>query len=246
MSHQKPTLFLALLAALAAPAFSATVTLTAAKDNTLFEDATGSLSNGAGEYLFAGKTNSNLIRRAVIAFDVAAGVPAGVQIIRTRLVLEMSVTIAGATTVQLRRLSADWGEGTSDAPGEEGTGVASTTGDATWIHRFWNTVNWTTAGGDFAGTASASRSVGGTGTYVWGSTAQMVTDVQGWLETPASNFGWLLLGDESTSPTAKRFNSRENTNTATVPMLEIGYLQALFDDGFESGDTSGWSSSFPP
>ena len=39
--------------------------------------------------------------------------------------------------------------------------------------------------------------VGAIGQYTW-SSAQMVADVQGWLDNPASNFGWLMLGDEST------------------------------------------------
>ena len=55
---------------------------------------------------------------------------------------------------------ADWGEGTSVAPGEEGDGAPATTNDATWRHRFFDTIFWTTEGGDFSGTVSASQSVG--------------------------------------------------------------------------------------
>ncbi|NJL29845.1 MAG: DNRLRE domain-containing protein [Thermoanaerobaculia bacterium] len=175
------------------------------------------------------------------------GRPAGAQITRARLDASNDPRPSpGTTAVELRRLNADWGEGSSNAPSEEGAGVAATTGDATWLHRFFNTSNWATAGGDFAGTVSASTNVAGSGGYTWGSTAQMVADVQGWLDTPASNFGWLARGDESTFPTAKRFNSRENAGATTVPMLEIVYLQSIFADGFESGDTSGWTSTLPP
>jgi hypothetical protein len=74
-------------------------------------------------------------------------------------------------------------------------------------------------GGDFSVTASASESVGDIGAYVWTS-AQMVVDVQSWLDNPATNFGWLVLGDESTSPTAKRFDTRESTSP---PVLTIEY-----------------------
>ncbi|MGH7613747.1 MAG: hypothetical protein ACREMW_06870 [Gemmatimonadales bacterium] len=45
---------------------------------------------------------------------------------------------------------------------------------------------------------------------MWGSTAQLVADVQGWLADPASNFGWILIGDESATATAKQFDSRES------------------------------------
>ena len=65
-------------------------------------------------------------------------------------------------------------------------------------------------GGDFSSTVSATQAVDGNGAYVWGSTAQMVADVQGWLDSPAANFGWIVLGDEQQSTTAKRFDSRQN------------------------------------
>ena len=117
---------------------------------------------------------------------------------------------------------ADWGEGTSVAPGEEGTGAPATTNDATWRHRFFDTIFWTTQGGDFSGTVSASQSVGAVGDYVW-SSAPMVADVQSWLDNPANNFGWLVLGDESAIETAKRFDTREST---IPPVLTINYTTA--------------------
>ena len=48
----------------------------------------------------------------------------------------------------------------------------------------------------------------------------MVADVQEWLDSPASNFGWLVLGDETAIATAKRFDTRES---ASPPMLTIQY-----------------------
>ena len=50
----------------------------------------------------------------------------------------------------------------------------------------------------------------------------MVADVQSWLDNPATNFGWLVLGDESTSATAKRFDTRESTSS---PVLTIEYTE---------------------
>ena len=46
----------------------------------------------------------------------------------------------------------------------------------------------------------------------------MVADVQSWLDNPASNFGWLVLGDETAIATAKRFDTRES---ASPPVLTI-------------------------
>src|SRR4029453_9619768 len=59
-----------------------TVVLVARRDATLIESASGSLANGAGPFLFAGRTSqsSESIRRAVLAFDVAAAVPRGALI----------------------------------------------------------------------------------------------------------------------------------------------------------------------
>jgi spore coat protein A len=52
----------------------------------------------------------------------------------------------------------------------------------------------------------------------------MVTDVQSWLNTPANNFGWLVLGDESASTTAKRFETRESSSP---PLLTIQYTPLI-------------------
>jgi hypothetical protein len=202
-------------------------TLVASRDNTLIQNNTGAVSNGAGDHMFAGRvggTGGTSIRRGLLSFDVAGGIPAGSTITSVRLTLNMSRSIiAGEQTIQLRRVLGDWGEGTSNAGGEEGQGAQSTANDATWVHRFFNTANWQTQGGDFAATASASLAVGGDGRYTWGSSAQMVADVQGWFNNPGTNFGWLLLGNEASAGTAKRFDTRENPTAANRPMLEITY-----------------------
>jgi spore coat protein A, manganese oxidase len=200
------------------------ITLSPVKDNTLVQTMDGSLSNGAGSYLFAGRTDSSsdYLRRALLAFDIAGNVPAGSVIESATLTLTMSRTKVGAMQLDLHRLTSDWGEGTSNADAQEGGGASATTNDATWIHTFYPGSFWTTPGGDLVGAVSASASVAGNGAYTWGSTAQMVTDVQSWLNTPATNFGWILQGPEG-ARSAKRFNSRENTNVATRPTLVIEF-----------------------
>ncbi len=203
-----------------------TITLTPSKDNTLYESATGATSNGAGDFFFVGRTNqaSDSIRRGLIAFNFGS-IPAGATINSVSLKLNMSKTPGGSTTVALHRLTADWGEGTSNANANEGGGASSTTNDATWIHRFFSSSNWARAGGDFAATASATQSVGGFGSYTWNSTAQLVADVQGWVNTSSTNFGWVILGDESTGQTAKRFDSKENGTAANRPELTVDYTE---------------------
>jgi hypothetical protein len=201
------------------------VTLQARKDNTLYQSSTGSISNGAGEHFFVGRTATGEIRRGVIAFDVAAAIPAGVVITRVDLTLNMSRTIAGLQPVSLHRLLADWGEGTSNASAQEGSGAPATTGDATWLHRFYNTIFWSNPGaaGDFVTTASTTVQIGDVGTYTFLSTAAMVADAQAWLDDPASNFGWILIGNESVSTTTKRFDSRNHNISSVRPRLTIEF-----------------------
>jgi hypothetical protein len=203
-------------------ASAATISINPSKDNTLYQyvPADGDRSNGAGFHFFAGENALGEIRRGVLAFDVAGRIPAGSTITAVSLSMNMSMTPAGARTVELHKLLADWGEGTSHAPSGEGDGAPATPNDATWRHRFFDTIFWTTQGGDFSATVSASQSVGPAGQYTW-SSAQMVADVQAWLDNPASNFGWLVLGDESAIATAKRFDTRES---ASPPVLTIEFI----------------------
>src|SRR3990172_8140426 len=51
----------------------------------------------------------------------------------------------------------------------------------------------------------------------------MVADVQDWLDNPAANFGWIVMGNEGTVETAKRFDSKENTTAGNRPSLTITY-----------------------
>src|SRR5207244_5665602 len=157
------------------------------------------LSNALGFHFFTGTILMGESRRGVLAFDIAGNVLPGSTIIAASLSMNMSRTIDGtARTTELHKLLADWGEGTSHAPGEEGSGAPATPNDATWRHRFYDTIFWTTQGGDFSPTVSASQLVGPVGQYMW-SSAQRVADVQPWLDNHARHFGWLLFGDDPRS-----------------------------------------------
>jgi len=145
--------------------------ISASRDNTLYQDINGNLSNGSGSYLFVGVNNNGGIYRGLVAFDVSSVIPSNATITGVTLTLNMSRTASAAQTLSIHKVDSDWGEGTSNAGGQEGMGAASAAGDATWIHTFYNTQTWTTAGGDYNGSASASISVGGIGQYTWGSNA---------------------------------------------------------------------------
>lgn len=226
------------------------VDISPSKDNTLYESETGALSNGAGSFLFAGRVedrNNGLIRRGLISFDIAGNIPAGATIESVTLTLFMSRSISGANNVTLHGPFADWGEGTSDAAGQEGGGTTATTGDATWLHRFSADQNWASAGGDFNTTPLATLSVGGTGSYTWESTSALVALVQDWLDNPENNFGLLIRGDENSTGTAKRFDTRENATEGNRPVLNVEFsgVQVSTEDENELPTTASLDQNFP-
>lgn len=202
-----------------------TVNLGSMKDNTLYEDEGGFISNGSGQYFFAGKTAGDMLRRGVIAFDIAGSIPSNATVTSVTLTLRMSKTISGNKNVKLQKILQNWGEGTSSPGGEEGFGAAAEPGDATWLHSYYDTTAWTDneLGGYFSHDVSATASVGAVGFYTWGSTTQMVSDVQGWLSNPTQNGGWILIGDESSTASAKRFDTKENLTAVNRPKLTVTY-----------------------
>ena len=201
------------------------IVLTASKDNTLIETSNGGLSDGAGIHLFTGKTNTGSRRRALIAFDLSQ-IPAGATITGVTLTLHVSQTVAGSETLTIHGVIADWGEGTSNAGVfRDGSGTPSATGDATWIHRFFSSTRWTNPGGDFLNGTDASAVADSAGTnVVFNATTAMIARVQGWVDQPSANFGWIVIGNESANRSTKELSSRESTNTAERPTLAIDYL----------------------
>jgi len=206
------------------PAHGITVDLGASQDNTLYEDPNGTLSNGAGPAFFAGVSGQGRIQRGLLQFDVAGDIPSGATVTSATLTLYMSRESNSSISenIQLHRVQAEWGEGSSVAPDGGGGGGPATPGDATWTHRIHPNDAWISVGGDFSGTVSASQSVLGIGFHSWGST-QLISDVQDWLDDPNTNFGWLLQGNEAFSQTSKRFDSRENLDLSHRPVLTIEY-----------------------
>ena len=220
-----------------------TKTLKFCNDNTMYEEFPNN-SNGAGEHFFAGTTVPGNKRRGLIKFDALLEfIPPCATIQSVSLTLHMSRTISGPMNVQLRRALEDWGESFSDAPGEEGFGTQAESFDATWRYTFYNTDSWSTAGGVFASDTSAITSVDQIGYYTW-SSPKMAAEVQSWLRSPNSNFGWVLIGNESATASAKRFDSRENIDTNFVPRLTVTYVNntlplnlAMYIEGFWDGVT---------
>lgn len=206
----------------AGAALADTVTLTAVADNTLYEDAAGALSNGSGQHVFAGTNASHMIRRACVRFDVSS-IPPGSTINSATLTLHLSRSISGDLPVNVHRATSAWGEGVSIAPGREGMGAPSEPGDATWLHTFYSKAFWNTVGGDFLPAVSATRLVGFEEAFLDWTGSGLVADVQAWVDQSAANNGWVLLGEESSKASAKRFDSRHNIEPTFSPMLAIDF-----------------------
>lgn len=219
-------------------AWSATVSLPAAKDTTIFSESTGN-GGGGSPGIFAGNNGSGGIRRALIAFDLS-GIPAGSTITQSELKLYVGNApgTSPAQTVSIFPLTKNWGEGTTGSSNPTlsggGSGAVAVSPDATWANAATPSTAWTTIGGDFAGVASATVGSITTTTntpYTW-SSAAMVTDVQGWLDNPATNFGWILRNaSDAGTQTVRGFYSRESgtgassaLTTAFQPSLSITYV----------------------
>jgi hypothetical protein len=222
MKSYKALTALLLFATMRSGTFADTVSLSPQKDNTLYEDPAGQLSNGQGIYLFAGMIEDIALRRGLIAFDLAS-IPTNATITGATLSLFLSRSgpSSAAVNISLSKALRDWGEGASDAGSPGGMGAPAEADDATWLHNFYDTSFWTTPGGDFSPTVSATTPVSTVNTtYTW-SGSGLLADVQAWVSNPASNFGWVIRANEIDAGSAQRLNSRENSNNP--PQLTVTY-----------------------
>ncbi len=199
-----------------------TTTLPADKDNVLYESSTGALSNGEGRYLWSGAASVGSFR-SVVHFDLSS-IPSNAQITDVTLRLYCDQNNGNAVDVDVHRLLSDWGEGTSNANGDESGGDASTLDDATWIHTFYDSQFWSSTGGDYEPSVSATNSVNADGIFIEWNASGMINDVQSWMDDPSTNFGWIFMGDELDPANAKRFSSRNSNQSSEHPELVITYV----------------------
>ena len=191
---------------------------------------------GGQPYFNAGTTLTSNYNRGLLRFDFSQ-IPAGSKITSVQLTLEVvlqGTDMPASSNFQLHRLLRSWGEGTNTS-GLQGAGRgagATSTNAATWLHRFALTTNlWSAPGGqatnDYVASPSADQFIYDVNSspYTFGSTAQLVADVQAWVDKPQTNFGWLLkTEDETVTSTARRFGAREDL--ANAPRLDISYIAA--------------------
>jgi hypothetical protein len=255
---------LALIVTMTSAARAATVTLGASRDATMFQNNADN-GSGGGNGLFSGTNGAgNSPRRALIGFDVASALPEGSIIQSAGLTLFLgqfpNVAATPTSTIGLRRIVANWGEGNTqqqippnDTFGGQGQGAPAVDGDVTWNARFFSTTNptpWTNPGGDFVNAVSASTVVTRTlnSGYTWSSTDATVEDVQGWLDNPSTNFGWMLVNADEASPaTFRGFYSRQTATASLRPQLSLTYVLAGDFDGndvVDSQDLARWKTGY--
>jgi hypothetical protein len=185
-----------------------TVEFAASSDTSIYQQDVEA-SNGAGQFIVAGGN-----ARGLIKFDVS--IPDGSTIIDAVLTLSAGATAGAGSAVSVHRLTTSWGEGASDASGDEYQGSAAQPFDATWQYSFFDGEQWDSPGGDFAG-SSAATSVDGVGTYEWIGNG-LIDDVQSWVDDAATNSGWLL----QRSGNAIAFLSKDSPG-GLGPSLEVTY-----------------------
>ena len=193
--------------------------ITSSLDNTIFQDL--ALSNGVGEYIFTGKSNAGVVRRALVQFDLA-DVPAGVTVDSAFLILTPVKVKPDSAIVAVHRVLTEWGEGSSRAEEGDGKGAPATAGDATWTHAKHPANPWVKSGGDYVIESSAVDTVRA-GTEVAFRSDKLTLDVNFWLQNPSNNYGWILIGNEVNNATSAKFGSRDNNDTNVWPALKLYY-----------------------
>ena len=214
-----------------------------ASADTFINSAHPDNNNGASTTFFTGESGEGGVMRGLLRFDMPAGLQGRASVTNATLTLTMAglgssgTTPGTAATETLRAVTEGWVEGT-------GAGSTSTTftvgqacsgAGATWNQRNCSSSSWSTAGGTVAGTASATANyagtIGGSCTFDSSANAAMLLDVQGWIDSPGSNFGWRITSStEGTAGLAQRFYSKES-GVGSSPSLSVTYA---CKSGFES------------
>jgi hypothetical protein len=212
-------------------------------DNTLFQANNNDLGDPG---IFAGTDGGTLFKYGLMAFNIST-IPAGATITSATLDLYIGM-VAGSSgsnvtdfgplrTISLYDESQAWGASTNVASASSfnghGQGSAANPGDATWNYAAYNTTAWST--GDPANITSTSTSLattsgieGTNGAEVqWTSTA-LATEVQGWVNTPSTNNGLVVVNDDSTDATDFLAfwgaQGAANAKNGMAPVLAVTYV----------------------
>lgn len=158
--------------------------------------------------------------KALVEFDLSS-LPPGVIITSATLSLYCANEESSRDdAITVRRGLTQWFEGVKNgsAPdaGQDGS---------TWSHRNANgSISWGAAGGlegtDYATTPTDTTPVTGTGVFIdW----DVTVDVQGFVNSSFTNFGWWFIRPDSVNGHRKFFTSSDSATAAQRPKLVIDY-----------------------
>ncbi len=199
--------------------FAVSVSLAPSSDATI-SDQSPIAPLGTGTTLQIGTSGKGVSYRSLFSFNFAS-MPTNAVVTNVTLtlrVIETSVITNG--WVDLHRLNRSWTESV-----------------VTWTNRLSPPASWSVFGAsapiDYINQITQSNFIADTGSYVFASNDRMVADVQNWVTTPGTNFGWILISElQGTQNSVKKFGSRENTLNA--PQLTVEYtvpaVQPIFTD----------------
>ncbi len=238
------------------------IMLGASSSNTLIQVASSAgsaqLSNGQGD-IYVGRTNQDgpgpgpatiSIRRGLLAFDVGDNVPAGATITGVTLTLQDVMGRNGNQEISLSRMLRSWGQGASFSTAALARRRPTMTRPGTILFTMraiprpaplgpCPAASRASISAPTVSALSLDSTAATSQTVVWSSTASpaMTTDVQQWLDSPAANFGWIILGNENAGQTAKRFGGQTAaTYGETPPALTVQYLRRT--SGAEAAETT--------
>jgi len=212
-------------------------------DDTLFQ---GGVNDSLGvPGVFVGTDGGTSDKIGLMAFNVSS-IPSYATITGVTLDLYIGM-VAGSSgsnvsdfgplrTISLYDESQAWGASANASGassfGGHGQGSAAIAGDATWDDAKYPSTAWT--GGvpaNITGTSTALATTSGIegtdGAEVTWSSTSLIAEVQGWLNTPSSNNGLVLVNADSTDPTTfLAFWGAQGAQNATnnmAPNLAVTY-----------------------
>jgi hypothetical protein len=161
-----------------------------------------------------------------VRFDLQGKLPDGAILTNASLTFHTTkIRNDQPVRVNLHRMNLSWNEGIGGKGATTGAGDQALAGESSWKSRIAPNVPWSAPGAsaptDFSPELSATSTAGDIGAFTFQSTPQLLTDIQGWLQNPASNFGWIAFCEpDGPNGSAKRIGTREDVETAPSLLLE--------------------------
>jgi hypothetical protein len=194
---------------------AAIVTLIPSEDSMISENDP-SLTQGTATTINSGTTGPNegsKRNRALLKFDLTAGIPSNATVTSASLKLTITATPPSSTNLwfSLHTVFQDWAQNT-----------------VTWTNRLSPPAPWSVPGGappvDYSSSVSQSNLITGVGSFTFASSPAMVADLQAWVSNPTSNFGWILICEqEDLEKSVRKFVSRESATAGNRPSLVVQF-----------------------